>query len=56
MDEEKTKLTFEVDRELLARINNFRFDNRIDSKSEAIRQLLDEALRQYESKAPAKKK
>jgi metal-responsive CopG/Arc/MetJ family transcriptional regulator len=57
MDEEKTKLNFEVDRELLSRINDFRFKNRIDSKSEAIRRLIDEALRQYEStKPPVKKK
>jgi hypothetical protein len=56
MDEEKTILNFAVDQELLNRIKDFRFKNRIDSISEALRRLIDEALRNYEPKSPTSKK
>lgn len=39
-----------MDESLLNRIDDFRFENRINSKSEAIRRLLDEALKKYEKK------
>jgi metal-responsive CopG/Arc/MetJ family transcriptional regulator len=50
MPTSKTILTFAVDEKLLQRINDFRFDNRIETKSEAIRRLLEEALEKYEKK------
>jgi len=31
-------------------IDNFRLDNRITARTEAIRRLIDEALRKYEKK------
>jgi len=55
MPTEKPILTFAVDDDLLERINDFRFDNRIDTRSEAIRRLLDESLKKYEKKIKSKK-
>jgi len=46
----KPILTFAVDMELLERLNNFRFENRIETRSEAIRMLVEKALRDYEKK------
>jgi len=51
MPTQKTILNFAVDDELMERLDDFRFDNRINTRSEAIRRLLDEALRKYEKKA-----
>jgi metal-responsive CopG/Arc/MetJ family transcriptional regulator len=39
-----------MDDDLLERIDDFRFDNRINSRSEAIRRLINEALKKYEKK------
>ena len=50
MPTEKPILTFAVDKELLERINDFRFDNRIETKSEAIRMLVEKGLREYTKK------
>lgn len=36
--------------ELLKRVEDFRFDNRINTRSEAIRRLLEEALKSYQKK------
>ena len=43
-------LNFQVDDELMQRLDDFRFDNRVKTMSEAIRQLLEEALKKYEKK------
>jgi metal-responsive CopG/Arc/MetJ family transcriptional regulator len=53
MPTEKPKIIFVADNVLLERLDDFRFDNRINTRSEAIRRLLDEALKKYEK--PAKK-
>ena len=50
MPTDKPKIIFVADNELLDRLDDFRFDNRINSRSEAIRRLIDEALRKYEKK------
>ncbi len=50
MPTKNPKLLLIVDNELLERIDDFRFDNRINSRSEAIRRLLYEALKKYEKK------
>ena len=50
MPTEKPILTFAADRELVDRINDYRFDNRIETKSEAIRRLVTKALEDYERK------
>jgi len=55
MPTEKPILTFAVDQELLERINDFRFDNRIENRSEAIRLLVEKGLKEYEKRKPAKK-
>ena len=54
MPTEKPILTFAADKELLERINDFRFENRIETKSEAIRMLVEKGLEGYEKK-PLKK-
>jgi hypothetical protein len=51
MPTKKPKLLLIVDDELLERIDDFRFYNRINSRSEAIRRLLNKALKKYEKKA-----
>jgi metal-responsive CopG/Arc/MetJ family transcriptional regulator len=56
MPTEKPILTFAVDDELLERINDFRFENRIETKSEAIRMLLEKGLEDYEKKPLGKNK
>ena len=48
MPTKKPILTFAADEKLMKRINDFRFDNRIETKSEAIRRLVEEALKKYE--------
>jgi hypothetical protein len=50
MPTEKPILTFVVDPELLERINDFRFKNRIETKSEAIRILIEKGLESSEKK------
>jgi len=50
MPTKKPILTFAVDEELLERIKDFRFDNRIETKSEAIRLLVEKGLKHYEKK------
>jgi metal-responsive CopG/Arc/MetJ family transcriptional regulator len=50
MPTEKPKVIFVADDDLLERLDDFRFDNRINSRSEAIRRLINEALKKYEKK------
>jgi len=50
MPTEKPKILITFDDDLLKRIDDYRFENRINSRSEAIRRLLEEALKKYESK------
>jgi len=45
MPTEKPIINFVVDDELLKRIDDFRFENRINSRSEAIRRLIEEGLK-----------
>ena len=51
MPTEKPKIIFVADDELQNRLDDFRFENRIKTQSEAIRRLLDDALERYEKKA-----
>ena len=51
MPTNKPKLLLIVDEKLLERIDDFRFENRINTRSEAIRRLIDESLKKYEKKA-----
>jgi metal-responsive CopG/Arc/MetJ family transcriptional regulator len=50
MPTEKPILTFAVDKELLDRINDFRFENRIETRSEAIRILVEKGLKGFKKK------
>ena len=50
MPTEKPILTFAADKKLLERINDFRFENRIETRSEAIRTLVEKGLEGYEKK------
>jgi len=50
MPTEKPKIIFVADNELIERLDVFHFENRINSRSEAIRRLMDEALKKYEKK------
>ncbi len=52
MPTEKPKILITFDEDLLKRIDDYRFENRINSRSEAIRRLIEEAL----SKVAKKKK
>jgi len=48
MPTDKPKIIFVMEDDLLKRIDDYRFENRINSRSEAIRRLLIEALKKYE--------
>lgn len=50
MPTKKDILNFAIDEELMERLEDFRFGNRINTRSEAIRRLLDEALKKYEKR------
>ena len=54
MPSDKPKILFVMENELLKRIDDFRFDNRINSRSEAVRRLIESGLES--SKPKAKKK
>jgi metal-responsive CopG/Arc/MetJ family transcriptional regulator len=49
MPTSKKILNFAIDDSLFKRLDDFRFNNRINTLSEAIRQLLDKALKEDES-------
>ena len=51
MATEKPRILLTVDDEMLKRIDDYRYENRIPARSEAIRRLIDESLRKYEKKA-----
>jgi metal-responsive CopG/Arc/MetJ family transcriptional regulator len=56
MPTDKPKILITFDDDLLKRIDDYRFDNRVNSRSEAIRRLIEESLVKYESKSQSKKK
>ena len=51
MATDKPKVLLILDEDLLKRIDDYRYENRIPARNEAIRRLLDEALKKYEEKA-----
>ena len=51
MPTEKPKILITLEDSLLTRIDDFRFGNRINTRSEAIRRLIEEALNNYEKKS-----
>jgi metal-responsive CopG/Arc/MetJ family transcriptional regulator len=48
MQTDKQRILLTVDKGPLKRLDDFRFGNRINTRSEAIRGLLEEALKKYE--------
>jgi len=51
MPTDKPKILLTIDKDLLEQIEDFRFENRVNTRSEAIRRLIKEALKKYEKKA-----
>jgi len=51
MATDKPKVLLILDEDLLKRIDDYRYENRIPARNEAIRRLIDEALKKYEKKA-----
>ena len=51
MPTDKPKVLITMNDELLERVDDYRYENRIPSRSEAIRRLIDEALKKYENKS-----
>ena len=54
MPTDKPILTFAADKDLMERINDYRFENRIETKSEAIRRLVEKGLEVYQKKRKEK--
>jgi metal-responsive CopG/Arc/MetJ family transcriptional regulator len=54
MPTEKPKILFVADEKLAKRLDDYRFTERISSKSEAVRRLLEDALNRYEKKRSKK--
>lgn len=51
MSSKKPKILLIVNDELLERIDDYRYGNRIPTRSEAIRKLIEESLLRFEKKA-----
>jgi metal-responsive CopG/Arc/MetJ family transcriptional regulator len=51
MPTEKPKIILVMKDDLLKRIDDFRFENRVNSRSEAVRRLMEEGLKKYEKKS-----
>lgn len=54
MPTDKPIITLAIDEELRNRVSDFRFDNRINTQSEAIRILIEEGLMRVEEQAKKK--
>ena len=50
MASKNPKILITLNNKIIEKLDDFRYDNRIPSRSEAIRRLLDEALKKYEKK------
>lgn len=55
MPTEKPKIIFVIEEDLLKRIDDFRFENRINSRSETIRRLIEEGLKVSDPSKPKPK-
>jgi metal-responsive CopG/Arc/MetJ family transcriptional regulator len=54
MPTKKPKIIFVMEDDLLKRVDDFRFDNRINSRSEAVRRLIESGLESAKPKAKKK--
>jgi metal-responsive CopG/Arc/MetJ family transcriptional regulator len=50
MASKNPKILLTLTRDLIDKVDDYRYENRIPSRSEAIRRLLDEALKKYQKK------
>ena len=50
MATDKPRILLTVEEDLLERIDDYRYENRIPARSAAIRRLIEEALKKYETK------
>ena len=50
MPSSNPKILLLLDKKLLDRLDDYRFEKRVNSRSEAVRILLDEGLKKYEKK------
>ncbi|MCG7853157.1 MAG: ribbon-helix-helix domain-containing protein [Methanosarcinaceae archaeon] len=50
MASKNPKILITLNKKLIEKVDDYRYENRIPSRSEAIRCLLDEALEKYEKK------
>jgi len=48
MATDKLRILITIDEDTLERIDDYRYENRIPTRSEAIRRLLGESLKKYE--------
>ena len=55
MPSDKPKLLLVIEKELLEKVDDYRFDNRIPSRAEAVRELLRKGL-EAETQKPESKK
>ena len=51
MTKDKAKILLEIEQALLEKIEDFRFNNRIPSRAEAVRELLRKGLKSTEKKS-----
>ena len=51
MATDKPRILLTVEEDLLERIDDYRYENRIPARSEAIRRLIEEALKRYDKKS-----
>jgi metal-responsive CopG/Arc/MetJ family transcriptional regulator len=56
MATDKPKVLLILDEDLLKRIDDYRYENRIPARTEAIRRLIDNSLSLYEKKKDSKGK
>jgi len=56
MPTEKPKIILVMEDDLLKRIDDYRFENRVNSRSEAIRQLIEAGIEAWAKKPKAKTK
>ena len=55
MATDKPRILLTVEKDILERIDDYRYGNRIPSRSEAIRRLIIDSLKRYENNANATK-
>lgn len=56
MPADKPKIIFAMEEDLLKRIDDYRFENRVNSRSEAIRRLIEEGLKKHREEHQRKEK